>query len=290
MTPLVSVIIPTYNRPQLLDETLQSVRNQTMKNFEAIICDDGSTEDIEAIVAQYDKRFRILKLKHTGMPAIARNAGIISAKGQFIAFLDSDDIWLPEKLEKQLLFAKEYPQLGLISTNAYKLFESENSNALFFDDAETFHGNVLQKLLLDNFIICSSVLIKAHLIKKTGLFCEEGTVRALEDYDLWLRFATMVECGFISEPLLYYRELNADSIRSRQSLVHRANGLLYILDRYKRFCKKNGFSFPEYEYIKARRNYKKDFIRALSWKNIIKHTSIRFSVLKDTLLIRKYKK
>ena len=101
MVPLVSIIIPTYNRSEIVPETLDSVAAQTMQNFEVIVCDDGSTDDMESIVKNYDKRFRILRLQHKGLPAIARNAGIISARGQFLAFLDSDDVWMPEKLEKQ---------------------------------------------------------------------------------------------------------------------------------------------------------------------------------------------
>jgi len=288
MTPLVSIIIPVYNRADLLDITLESVSKQTMRNYEVIVCDDGSDDDIESIVKKYDKRFRVLKLKHSGLPAIARNAGIISAKGQFIAFLDSDDIWLPEKLEKQLLFAKEYPHLGLIATNAYKMVDEKDEPNLFFEGMQTYQGTILSNLLSDNIVVSSSVLIKAHLIKKTGLFCEEREVRAIEDYDLWLRFAMITECGLISDPLLRYRDNRIDNIRLQQSKVHRAEGHIHILRRLKKFAKKHSISIPHKIYLKARRNHKKNLAKALSWKNIIKHITVRISIITDSILIRRY--
>lgn len=288
MTPLVSIIIPVYNRTDLLDITLESVSKQTMRNYEVIVCDDGSDEDIESVVKKYDKRFRVLKLKHTGLPAIARNAGIISARGQFIAFLDSDDIWLPEKLEKQLLFAKGYPHLGMIATNAYRVAEEKDEAVLYFGEMQTYHGNIITNLLSDNMILCSSVLIKAHLIKKTGLFCEEKAVRAIEDYDLWLRFAMITECGIMSDPLLLYRDNQPDSIRLQQSKAHRAEGHLHILQRLKKFAKKHSIPVPNNIYLKARRNYKKNLAKALSWKNIVQHITVRISIITDSILIKKY--
>lgn len=288
MTPLVSIIIPVYNRSNLLDKTLESVSNQTMRNYEVLVCDDGSEDDIENTVKKYDKRFRVLKLKRTGLPAIARNAGIISARGQFIAFLDSDDIWLPEKLEKQLLFAKEYPHLGLIATNAYKILPETDEPFLYFGGMQTYHGNIISDLLSDNSILCSSVLIKAHLIKKTGLFCEEKAVLSIEDYDLWLRFAMITECGFMADPLLLYREKFPDNIHLQHAKVRRAEGHIYILSRLRRFAKKNSVLLPTQIYLKARRNRKKNLAKVLSWKNIVKHISVRFSIISDSILIRRH--
>lgn len=285
MIPLVSIIIPTYNRAEILSETLDSVAAQTMQNFEAIICDDGSTDDIESIVKSYDKRFRIVRLQHKGLPAIARNAGIISARGQFLAFLDSDDIWLPEKLEKQLLFAKEYPELGLIGTNAYFMRDEEKTEELYFESSSTFHTNIMEEMLFRNLFICSSVLVKAHLIKKTSLFCEEKILKATEDYDLWMRFAAIEDCGYIAEPLLWYRTNQQQTVRSEQTAIMRAKAHLYIVKRMEKFVQKQFLPVSKKIMIKARRNYMKDIIRASGFFASIPYYGL---VIRDSIAMRFY--
>jgi glycosyltransferase involved in cell wall biosynthesis len=285
MIPLVSIIIPTYNRAEILSETLDSVAAQTMQNFEAIICDDGSTDDIESIVKSYDKRFRIVRLQHKGLPAIARNAGIISARGQFLAFLDSDDIWLPEKLEKQLLFMKKFPDLGLVGTNAYFMRGKEKTEELYFESSSTFHTNIINELLFRNLFICSSVLVKAHLIKKTGLFCEEKILKATEDYDLWMRFAAIEDCGYIAEPLLWYRTNQQQTVRSEQTAIMRAKAHLYIVKRMEKFVQKQFLPVSKKILIKARRNYMKDIIRSSGFFASLPYYGL---VIRDSIAMRFY--
>lgn len=283
MVPLVSIIIPTYNRSEIVPETLDSVAAQTMQNFEVIVCDDGSTDDMESIVKNYDKRFRILRLQHKGLPAIARNAGIISARGQFLAFLDSDDVWMPEKLEKQLLFAKRFPDLGLIGTNAYFMRGKEKTEELYFESSTTFHTNIIEELLFRNLFICSSVLVKAHLIKKTGLFCEEHILKAVEDYDLWMRFAAIADCGYMAEPLLWYRTNQQESISKNNNGLPLAKAHSAAVQRTEKFTKKYSLSVSKKIIIKARRNYMKDIIRSSGFFASLPYYCL---VIRDTVAMR----
>lgn len=283
MVPLVSIIIPTYNRSEIVPETLDSVAAQTMQNFEVIVCDDGSTDDMESIVKNYDKRFRILRLQHKGLPAIARNAGIISARGQFLAFLDSDDVWMPEKLEKQLLFAKRFPDLGLIGTNAYFMRGKEKTEELYFESSTTFHTNIIEELLFRNLFICSSVLVKAHLIKKTGLFCEEHILKPAEDYDLWMRFAAIADCGYIAEPLLWYRTNQQVSVSMNHNPMALAKAHSAAVQRTEKFTKKYSLSVSKKIIIKARRNYMKDIIRSSGFFASLPYYCL---VIRDTVAMR----
>jgi len=115
---LVSVIIPTFNRADLIEYSIISVLNQTYQNFEIIIIDDGSTDNTREVVHSIkDKRIKYIYYKHVGLPASARNKGIMIARGEFIAFLDSDDIWLPKKLEMQIKTFNKIPNLLLVATN-----------------------------------------------------------------------------------------------------------------------------------------------------------------------------
>lgn len=117
---LVSVIIPTYNRSDLIKETINSVLNQTHKNFELIIVDDGSTDNTKTVIESFkDNRIKYILQKHIGLPATGRNNGINIAKGDYIALLDSDDQWLPKKSEKQSEFMEKNPDILLIASNGY---------------------------------------------------------------------------------------------------------------------------------------------------------------------------
>lgn len=184
---LVSVITPTYNRGEILKETIQSVLNQTYHNFEYIIVDDGSTDNTKEIVQSFqDKRIKYISQQHVGTPASGRNTGIKNAKGEFIAFLDSDDIWFPQKLEIQLKEFQKNADFLILATNGivipkrpYRKYLSIKKNLVV-----SFRDLIVNKIIP---IINSSVLIKRTAIEAVGLIDEEHFIRASEDYDYWLR-------------------------------------------------------------------------------------------------------
>lgn len=216
MKTIVSVVIPTYNRDRYVAGAIRSAQNQTYKNIEIIVVDDGSTDDTSIIVKslqQKDSRIKYLKVKHSGLPALARNAGLRIAKGDWIALLDSDDLWMPGKLNNQLELARKY-ELDFVSSNA---IVSKNGKCYFQDKDSQYLQ--LEKLLKENIVLTSSVLVKSKIIKELGGFCEDQHIRALEDYELWLEIAAIYRCYFTNDTLLIYTTTSQDSIRN-ESLDH----------------------------------------------------------------------
>ncbi len=183
----LSVIIPTYNRAIDLDRCLKSLENQTFKNFEVLVCDDGSTDNTSEIVEKYDSLLTITYVKdeNFGGPARPRNNGIKNAKGDFIAFLDSDDWWYSNKLEMTVSYLNDYDLIyhdldiyrnGQVSINVAKGRELKD--------------NIFKDLLINgNAINNSSVIIKKKIIDEIGEITEDKNLIAVEDYDYWLRVA-----------------------------------------------------------------------------------------------------
>jgi len=206
----ISVIISTYNRFQFLKKAISSVQAQTHKNLEIIVSDDGSTDKTETIVKNLqkkDERIIYLKNKHRGLPSATRNRGIEEATGRWIAFLDDDDIFYKDKLKKQLLVAIQN-NFDLVSTNA----NIADRKKTYFPLKTSFVLN-FDKLIKDNKIITSSVLLKKNILNKV-VFSEKEKFKAIEDYDLWLKLASLnFNIGYINEPLIEYKDHPQNSIR-----------------------------------------------------------------------------
>jgi glycosyltransferase involved in cell wall biosynthesis len=235
----VSIIIPTYNRETLLVLALDSVFSQTFQNFEIIIVDDGGNDNTEQLIGKYGSKVHYTRLKHTGLPSVVRNAGLKMAQGEFIAFLDSDDLWLPQKLERQIGILDASPDVGLICSNAFVLSGTKRSSNLYLQNYKRpMKGNLLAELLNDNFIITSSCAVRRSLLDLIGEFSEEELLKGVEDYDLWLRAALKTEICYIPEPLVVYRD-QGDSIRSQQTRVSYWQSMILILDRLKELMQKS---------------------------------------------------
>lgn len=208
----VSVIIPTWNRAGTIEQAVRSVLSQTMTLLEVLVCDDGSTDDTEQIIeAIGDPRVRWIRGSRGGRPAIPRNHGIAESLGEWLAFLDSDDEWMPEKLEKQLASAERLNAKAACS-NAHRLIPNKGIDGVLLSwnkDRVEFSD-----LLLENRIICSSSLIHRSLMDAAEGFPEEEKFRAIEDYALWLRVATLTDFAFVNEPLVVYRDDPVNSIRN----------------------------------------------------------------------------
>lgn len=231
--PEVSVIIPTYNRGDLISDTIDSVLAQSFQDFEILVVDDGSTDNTREVLKKYAGKITYLNIVHTGLPAAARNAGLKQAKGKYVAFLDSDDIWMPEKLAKQVAVLENYPEIDLVCSNAYIYRENEEQKKeLYLKDVQVKNGNVFARLLKDNFIINSSVLVRRSAIDRTGAFSENPELRALEDYDLWLKIALDTGIYFMPEALLMYRD-HGGSIRMQQTGISYINAMILIQQQLK---------------------------------------------------------
>ena len=181
---LVSIITPTYNKSNLLKETIISVLKQTYKNFEHLIIDDGSTDNSRDIVESFKvNRIKYILQDHTGVPAAGRNTGIKIAKGKYIAFLDHDDLWFPQKLEKQIQKFKENKDLLVIASNGIVIPEKPYRRLLSFKYDKII---CFKDLLNSNPIINSSSLLKREIFEELGLL-DEKIGNYLPDYDFWLR-------------------------------------------------------------------------------------------------------
>lgn len=227
----ISVIIPTYNRKNTIIRAINSVLSQSIQPHEIFICDDGSTDETEKIVKEIkDRRIKWLPGKHTGLPAVPRNKGIKESKGEWLAFLDSDDWWFPKKLERQLLLAQHK---GLLAVSSNCLLIRQKNN---FGKMLNIRKNVINflDLINTNYIICSSAIIHRSLLKKCKGFPENSSLKAIEDYAFWLRIATQTSFGYISHPLVNYSD-NNKSVRTQapktlieQKVIVYANFLKWI--------------------------------------------------------------
>ena len=205
----VDVVIPTYNRVALLPETLQGVQNQSYPHWRCWIAEDGGTQTTADAVKPFleDGRFQYIPGEHRGAPAGPRNRGILSGKADYIAFLDDDDLWLREKLARQVEFMTHHPNCVILGCNAYRWPGVEPwapSLPLYFQ--KTRFGQVdYADLVQDNRFITSSVMISRNILQQAGLF-NEIIPPPVEDYELWLRIAALGEAWLMPEPMVVYRE------------------------------------------------------------------------------------
>lgn len=233
MIPVVSVVIPTYNRADLVVRAVESALAQTYSNLEVIVADDGSTDATQDMMKAYNtnRRVKYIHIPHSGLPAVARNAGLREAQGEYIAFLDSDDAWMPEKLEKQMSVLLSDPQVGLVCTNA--LVERGENSSPYLKDGDGQSGYVFQSLLKENFIINSSVLTRRSVLQAEHGFCEDPVLRAMEDYHLWLRINLKHKTVYINELLTVYNDVPSESLRSEQKMLTYWQGMLRIYTEFK---------------------------------------------------------
>jgi glycosyltransferase involved in cell wall biosynthesis len=233
--PIVSVIIPTYNRANLVGKAIKSVLNQTYQNFEVIIVDDGSTDNTEDVVRGFpDKRVKYIKKykKNKGI-SVARNLGIKVALGKYIALLDSDDEWLPEKLDKQIkVFKSEFPEVGVVYSNTLYIDESGKNINRKLRNSKKAEGYIYEDLL-EKYCVGSpsSFLIKKECFDRVGLF--DDLLSGQEDWDMWIRIAKYYKFTLIKIPLVKYwlhpnqisKNLEAKIITAKRILVKYGNEL-----------------------------------------------------------------
>jgi len=207
----ISVVIPTYNRAATLLPAVKSVLRQTVADLEVLVCDDGSTDDSEKLIlALNDSRVRWLACGRGGRPAIPRNHGLKAARGEWIALLDSDDEWLPEKLERQFAVMQSDNTLAS-STNAVMVSPQGQEHGMMLKFA---HSRItFSELLQVNYVICSSTLFHSSLLPKIGGFPEAKELTALEDYALWLRIASFTDFSYLADGLVRYTDAPQTSIR-----------------------------------------------------------------------------
>lgn len=217
--PTVSVIVPAYNAMTYLPETIANLLEQTYTDFEVVVVNDGSTDNIEEWVTQIsDSRVRLVSQENKGL-ATARNTGIKASQGEYLAFLDADDLWESTKLAKQVQVLDSHPEVGLVySWVTYIAQEGKTTGRTVSYQAE---GDVWRELVQKNLIECGSVpMVRLSCLEKVGLFDEQlSYLNVGEDWDMWLRIAARYPFKVIKEPLVYYRQLSGSASKNCEQVA-----------------------------------------------------------------------
>lgn len=274
--PKISIIIPTYNSSEFIEKTIKSVISQTFKDWELLIVDDCSTDNTEEIInniTKNDTRIKLLKTsKNSGGPATPKNIGLDNSHGEYIAFLDHDDEWLPEKLEKQIEIFKNSKdkKLGLVSC--------------FIDIKDFYNDKIISKYKINhpnitnnNYIYtCSSVLVKSSVIRSSGYF--DTNLKTGDDWDMWIRiFNNGYSFGYATEYLLNYYV-------HKENICH-GNENFNDIKEYKYFFDKNKDIFEKYNSLMVGYNYyiNKKYSKAIIYylKRILSFTLTTKEILKS---------
>ena len=213
MSPEVSVIIPTYNRASMVVEAVESVLAQDMTDFELIVIDDGSTDETAERLSAYGSRLKYYQQENAGVSA-ARNRGITFSTAPLIAFLDSDDLWLPPKLQVQHTYMTENPGIHICQTEEIWWRNGRRVNPKKHHQKPS--GDIFRRSLELCLVSPSAAIIRRELFEQVGYFDEE--LPMAEDYDLWLRVAVDHPVMLLPEPLVIKRGGHSDQLSARKGI------------------------------------------------------------------------
>ncbi len=211
--PLVSVIIPTYNRPELLRLTLESVHNQTFSDLEVLVVDDGTPNSENEVLCQEFPKVRYFKIENSGGPSKPRNLGIQNSSGKYLAFVDDDDLWLPHKLETQVKILEENLEYGLVHSPCKVIDYQGLETGVIIGRPGTpdvKHGDVKLRMIGNWTLMMSSVLIRKKIASQVGYF-NTKMPQAGEDAEYWSRCSFYTKFYYLDEPLAFYREHQSNS-------------------------------------------------------------------------------
>ncbi len=216
--PVVSVIIPAFNAEKTILETIQSLQKQTFPDFEIIVINDGSTDrTVEILNEIEDGRLKVFSYENGGLP-VARNRGIDRATGEYITFLDADDLWTPDKIELQLAALQQNPEAGV--AYSWTAFINEKSEFLYAWEPLYYQGNIYPQLLLRNFISSgSNIMVRSKYIQAAGKF--DPTLKSAEDWDYYIRLAALCHFVLVPKYQILYR-------RSSQSMTSKVD----VMEKY----------------------------------------------------------
>ncbi len=232
----VTVIIPCYNREDFIRETIDSALDQTFRNIEVVAVDDGSTDGTRTILESYNGRVKIME--HPGRAnrgqSAAINLAMRSTGGEYVAILDSDDVWAPKKIEQQVAFLERNPSIGLVYSNGYAI--DERGRRLYELYSKDHHEeNKPERVLLECHFGCpSSYLVHRSAYERAGEYDE--TLRSSQDHDMAVRLAEVTNVAYLDEPLWYYRRHT--NTLSRKHASRRWKNGFYILSKA---CKRHKY-------------------------------------------------
>lgn len=199
--PRVSVVIPTYNYARFVGNAVDSILAQTFTDYEIIVVDDGSTDETARVLAGYGDKVRYVHQNNAGQSA-ARNHGIGLAHGEYLAFLDADDTWLPQKLDKQVRFLDEHGEYDMVFADMSHCVDGAMIHKRYLHEKKykfVAQGKIFNNLLREGFIFMPTVLVRRKCFEQVGVF--DVTLSNCEDVDLWFRIADRFQIGFVDEPL-----------------------------------------------------------------------------------------
>ena len=295
--PIVSIVIPTYNHAKFISKALESVINQTYKNWEAIIIDNNSTDDTNKIIKQYDDpRIKYLKINNNGVIAKSRNLGIKEAKGEWIAFLDSDDWWTKDKL--RICLSKIDENVDLLYHDL--VIKHDKSKYLF--NRKKYQGYQLNKPILNDLLIGgitfgnaignSSVIVRKSVLNKIGGISENKKLVGSEDYNTWLRIAQITDKFRYLKKKLGYNLIHDGSVSKKNMSIPQREAVADFMNLFDSQQKLN--LEVKLRYIEASHNYlnknynesKKNFLFVLrngfinlKFKSLLKIILIKFKVV-----------
>jgi len=224
---LVTVVIATYNMGKYLPEAVESVLAQTYPNVEVQVVDDGSADDTPAVVRRWADHPRVrVHRQDNGGQARAKNQGVSLSRGEFVAFLDADDIWLPDKLARQMPLFAGRPRVGVV----YSEYENMDDQGRLLQKSPTkmHRGRVSAQLLVENFISFPTAIVRKEYLTRWGAFDER--YRMGIDYELWLRLSAHCEFDFVPQPTVRYRiwsgQMSKDYRRRYDSAIQIMRGFL----------------------------------------------------------------
>jgi glycosyltransferase involved in cell wall biosynthesis len=210
MQPVLTIIIPTYNRADFLRESIHSVLSQTFADYELIVVDDGSSDHTEDVVREFPRIHYVACSENSGV-SHARNLGIKLARGRYVCFLDSDDLWIKNKLEVQIRWMEAHTECQVCYTDEIWIRKGVRVNPM--NKHRKHSGDIFSHSLLLCIVSPSSVLMRSSLFDEVGLF-DEG-LPACEDYDLWLRISLKYPVHFIAEKLIVKQGGHEDQLSTK---------------------------------------------------------------------------
>jgi GT2 family glycosyltransferase len=208
--PQFSVIIPTYNRAQKVVRAVGSVLAQTLADYDVWVIDDGSSDQTGELLEPFRDRIHYICQANAGA-ASARNHGIQASSGRFVAFLDSDDCWTPDKLEATAAAIRMAPDTGLFYSQCKVVDEA--GNLLWIDRSRQIEGSAYLPLLMGNFLATSSAIVRRDALEWVGEF--DSTLEPCEDWDYWLRLSRRFPITLVSRPLVIFEYASADKLTAR---------------------------------------------------------------------------
>lgn len=249
--PIVSVIIPTYNRTSYLKLTIESILQQTFQEFEILVIDDGTPNDENEVVCLQFEKVKYIKISNSGGPAKPRNIGIQNAKGKYLAFVDDDDLWVPEKLEKQVEILENNPDFGLTHCYCGVIDAKGNLKEEIVGrpkDINSKSGDVSMRMFGNWTIMMPTPLMRAALVDEVGYF-NEAISGTFADVDYWVRCSFFTKFHYLDEMLVLYR-LHENNISSDTKIYRKLP--IHLKGILKEFLQKKIINVTQFKHLQSR--------------------------------------